>query len=63
MIKGLEHLPDEERPSNLSLLSLGKTRLRGGLTNVYRYLKGCGKQMDQTRPLSVVYSVGQGVVA
>jgi len=56
MIKGLEHLPYEERPSNLSLFSLQKRRPRGGLINVYKYLKGGGRQMDEARIFSVVCS-------
>jgi len=49
MIKGLEHLPYEER-----LSSLGQRRLRGDLINVYKYLKEGGRQMDESRLFSVV---------
>ena len=60
MIKGLEHLPYEERLSNLSMFSLGKRRLRGGLINVYKHPKGGGRQM---KPGSSWWSTGQGVMA
>jgi len=51
MIKGLE-----ERLSNLSLFNLGKKRLKGELINVYKYLKGGGRQMGEARLFSVVCS-------
>ena len=56
MIRGLEHLPYEKRLSNLGLFSLGKRILRRDLTNVYKCLKGGGRQNDETRLFSVVYS-------
>jgi len=56
MIKGLEHLLYEERLSNLGLLSLGKRRLRGDLINVYKYLMGGGRQLDEVRQFLVVCS-------
>ena len=56
MIKSLEHLSYEERLANLDLFSLGKRRLRGDLTNVYKDLKGDGRQTDEARLFSVVCS-------
>ena len=56
MMKGLEHLQCEKRLSNLGMFSLGKKRLRGDLINVYKYLKGGGKQMDEAKLFSVLRS-------
>jgi len=57
MMKGLEHLPCEERLSNQNLFSLGKRRLRRNLINAYKYLKGGEWEMDDARLFSVVCSI------
>jgi len=54
-MRGLEHLPYEERLRALGLLCLGKGRPRGDHVSAYKYTK-CRSQVDGARLFSVVCS-------
>ena len=55
MVRGLEHLLYEETLRELGQFSLEKRRLRGDLTNAYKYLRDVSQE-DGARLLSVMPS-------
>jgi len=63
MIRGMEHLPCEERLRKLGLFSLEKRRLPGDFFAAFQYLKGaCKKGGDRLLSRACSDRTGQDVM-
>ena len=68
MIRGLEHLPCEERLREMDLFRLEKRRLRGDLIAAFQYLKGAYEQegsqlferVDNSRTRGIGFKLKEG---
>ena len=68
MLRGLEHLPCEDKLRELGLFSLEKRKLQGDLIAAFQYLKGAYKQegsqiferVDNSRTRGNVFKLKEG---